>query len=237
MLRLAICDDEPYYLEKIKALLEKYLDARRIPYEISLFPSGKAFLEEGENRVKYDVVFLDINMEEVDGIQTAMEIRAFHSDTYIVLVTAFISYALEGYKVNAVRYILKDALETGVAECMEAILEKMRLARVRFSFLEGEKNLYTDNLLYVESRRHKTLFSYMEAGPVTYQLYDKLDAVEERLQGYGFLRIHKSYLVNMRHIRRISNYRAFLDTGEELPIPRLRYQSVREAFVAYKGAM
>ena len=77
----------------------------------------------------------------------------------------------------------------------------------------------------------------METGPVTYQLYDKLDAVEERLQGYGFLRIHKSYLVNMRHIRRISNYRAFLDTGEELPIPRLRYQSVREAFVAYKGAM
>ena len=124
MLRLAICDDEPFYRKKIRALLEKDLEARGLPCEISLFPSGKAFLAEGENRVRYDVVFLDINMEEMDGIQTAAEIRSFHSDTYIVLVTAFISYALEGYKVNAVRYILKDALEAGMAECMEAILEK-----------------------------------------------------------------------------------------------------------------
>ncbi len=77
----------------------------------------------------------------------------------------------------------------------------------------------------------------MDTELVTYQIYDKLDAIEQKLSGFGFLRIHKSYLANMRHIRRVSNYTAFLDTGEELPIPRLRYQSVKEAFVAYKGAL
>ncbi len=77
----------------------------------------------------------------------------------------------------------------------------------------------------------------MEKEIVNYQIYEKLDAVEEKLSGSGFLRIHKSYLVNMKHIRKISNYIATLDTGVELPVPRRKYQSVKEEFVAYKGAL
>lgn len=94
-------------------------------------------LSRSENRVKYDIVFMDINMEKVDGIQAAMQMRSFHSNTYLVLVTAFINYVLEGYKVNAVRYIMKDTLDTAIAECMDAIMEKMKVARVSFSFVEG----------------------------------------------------------------------------------------------------
>ena len=120
---------------------------------------------------------------------------------------------------------------------MNAILQKMQVARVTFSFLEGEKRLYTDNILYVESRGHKSIFHYMESEMVSYQIYDKLDSVERNLEGYGFLRIHKSYLVNMKHIRKISNYIVSLDTGEELHVPRLRFQAVKEGFVAYKGAL
>ena len=77
----------------------------------------------------------------------------------------------------------------------------------------------------------------MEKETVTYQMYGKLDQLEEALSAYRFLRIHKSFLVNMKHIRRISNYLAVLVCGEELPVPRLRFQKVREAFVAYKGEM
>lgn len=237
VLQIAVCDDEPIFQEKIKHLLEIYLQREGLSYEIHMFRSGEAFLACCENQVKFDIVFLDINMEKVDGIQTAMRIRSFHSDTYIVFVTAYLDYALEGYKVNAVRYLMKDNLALALEECMTAILRKMRTARVTFSFLEGERTLYTDNLLYVESRGHKSIFHYMESGIVLYQIYDKLDTVEERLSGYGFLRIHKSYLTNMRHIRKISNYTAYLDTGMELPVPRLRFQRVKEAFVVYKGAM
>lgn len=237
MLQIAICDDEPVYQKKIKKLLEAYLISKSLPYEIELFSSGEAFLSQSENRVKYDIVFMDINMNELDGIQTALQIRSFHSETFLVFVTAFINYVLEGYKVNAVRYIMKDTLERAVPECMDAILEKMRISQVTFTFLEGERRLYTDNILYIESRKHKSIFSYMDTELVTYQIYDKLDIIEQKLSGYGFLRVHKSYLVNMKHIRRVSNYTAFLDTGEELPVPRLRYQGVKEAFVAYKGAL
>ena len=237
MLQIAICDDEQFYREKIKYLLEEYLQAKGMLYTLHLFLSGEDFLEQCENNVRFDIVFLDISMEEVDGIQAAQRIRSFHSDTYIVFVTAFIDYALEGYKVNAVRYLMKDTLEIALEECMNAILQKMQVARVTFSFLEGEKRLYTDNILYVESRGHKSIFHYMESEMVSYQIYDKLDSVERNLEGYGFLRIHKSYLVNMKHIRKISNYIVSLDTGEELHVPRLRFQAVKEGCVAYKGAL
>lgn len=250
MLQIAICDDEEFYRKKVGALLTEYCQEHSLPHNIMLFPSGLAFLSAGENAVKYDIVFMDINMEELNGVETALCLRNFHSRTQIVFVTAFINYALEGYKADAVRYIMKDTLDTAIPECMDAILKKMQLQQVAFSFLEGQKTLYTDNILYIESRRHKSVFFYLDSELVNYQIYEKLDNIEHLLTGYGFLRIHKSYLVNMKHIRKISNYAATLDfhpgisTGrpqmllqQELPVPRLRYQAVREAFVTYKGAL
>ncbi len=237
MMQIAICDDERYYRKKIKELVQQYLERRGLPYMLSLFSSGEEFLEQRENAIKYDIVFMDINMSETDGIRTAERMRAFHSETYLVFVTAFINYVLEGYKVDAVRYIMKDTLDTAVEECMDAILQKMHVSQVSFCFLEGERKLYTDNILYVESRKHKVIFYYMESKMRTYEMYEKLDRIEIALDGYGFFRVHKSYLVNMKHLRSVNNYRAELDTGEELPIPRSKYQAVKEAFVAYKGAL
>ncbi len=237
MMQIAICDDERYYRKKIKELVQQYLERRGLPYMLSLFSSGEEFLEQRENAVKYDIVFMDINMSETDGIRTAERMRAFHSETYLVFVTAFINYVLEGYKVDAVRYIMKDTLDTAVEECMDAILQKMHVSQVSFCFLEGERKLYTDNILYVESRKHKVIFYYMESEMRTYEMYEKLDRIEIALDGYSFFRVHKSYLVNMKHLRSVNNYRAELDTGEELPIPRSKYQAVKEAFVAYKGAL
>jgi two-component system response regulator LytT len=237
VLRIAICDDEKYDRDRIQALLLEYLETHNLNASIDLFSSGKEFLSERDNLVKYDIVFLDINMEEIDGIQTAQEMRSFQSDTCIVLVTAFINYVLEGYKVGAVRYIMKDALDVQIKECMDAIIQKMQFREITFPFLEGDRTLYTDNILYVESRKHKCIFSCMERENVTYQLYGKLDQIEIKLERYGFLRIHKSFLVNMKHVKRISNYIAVMDSGDEFPVSRLRFTKARESFVAYKGAM
>lgn len=237
MLQIAICDDEKFYRDKLKQLLDAYLKIHQLDYTISLFLSGKDFLKQKENMVKYDIIFMDINMDEIDGIETAKQIRAFQSETNIVLVTAFINYVLEGYKVNAIRYLMKDTLQTALPECMDAILKKLQPKQILFPFLEGEKKLYIDNILYVESKKHKSHFIYLEENTVCYQIYRKLDEIEKQLSDYGFLRIHKSYLVNGRHIQKISNYLVYLDVGEQLPVPRLKYQAVKEAYVAYKGAL
>ncbi|MDE6365895.1 MAG: LytTR family DNA-binding domain-containing protein [Lachnospiraceae bacterium] len=236
MLQIAVCDDEQFYREKILSLVRQYLDHQNIEYTFQLYGSGEQFLAQYENNVKYDIVFMDISMNGLNGIQTASQMCSFHNTTYLVFVTAFIDYALEGYKVNAVRYIMKDTLNTAIPECLDAILQKMKLAKVIFSFMDGERTLYTDNILYIESQRHKAFFHYMQAGIETFQLYEKLDNIEKLLSEHGFLRIHKSYLVNMKHIRKICSYSAILDTGEELPIPRLRFQTVKEQFITYKGS-
>lgn len=161
MLQIAVCDDEQFYRDRIQCLLKQYLESHGLVYHIRLFLSGGEFLACRENSVKYDIVFLDISMRELDGIQTAAQIRTFHSDTYIVFVTAFIDYALEGYKVSAVRYIMKDTLDAAIPECMDAILQKMKLSQISFVFTDGERKLYTDNILYVESRKHKSFFFYI----------------------------------------------------------------------------
>ncbi|NBJ94112.1 LytR/AlgR family response regulator transcription factor [Parablautia muri] len=237
MLQIAICDDECFYREKIQKLLVAYLESHQLTYNICFFTSGEEFLSQNENHVKYHIVFMDISMNELSGIETAMRMRAFHSDTFLVFVTAFIDYALEGYKANAIRYIMKDTLDAAVGECMDAILQKMRIAQVVFPFTEGERKLYTDNILYIESSKHKSIFHCMETDLTHYQIYTKLDAIERTLSDYGFLRIHKSYLVNMKHICKINHYIAYLDIGLELPIPRSRFRTAKETYVTYKGAL
>lgn len=237
MLQIAICDDESYYREKLQRLVKAYLDRHHLSGEVYFFASGEEFLSQNENNVKYDIVFMDISMDKLNGIETAMRMRSFHSDTYLVFVTAFVDYALEGYKANAIRYILKDALDVAVEECMDAVLQKIRTTQVSFSFTEGERKLYTDNILYIESNKHKSIFHYMETDLIHYQIYTRLDAIEQKLSDCGFLRIHKSYLVNMKHIYKINNYVAYLDIGLELPVSRSHFRNAKEAFVTYKGAI
>lgn len=104
---------------------------------------------------------------------------------------------------------------------MAAVLERMELRQVAFPFTGGVQELYTDNILYVESRKHKSVFFCLESERKEYQLYEKLDVIEEKLGQYAFLRIHKSYLVNMKHIRKISNYAVTLIRGRASPCPAL----------------
>ena len=127
MLNIAICDDEKYFLQQEKEWISQYMNCLGYEFHIDTFVSGVEFMAVGDMISKYDIIFLDINMEGMDGLETARKIREYTSGAYIVFVTAFITYALEGYKVDAVRYILKDndSLERAVIECLDAIIDKM----------------------------------------------------------------------------------------------------------------
>ena len=104
MLRIAICDDEKLFRENIKKYVLKYLSEKDISSEIDMFNSGKELLGLGTDLLGYNIIFLDINMDEIDGIMTAHKIREYSMGIYIVFVTAYVNYSLEGYKVDATRY-------------------------------------------------------------------------------------------------------------------------------------
>ena len=224
MFRIAICDDESHFRKRIREILIDYLNKKGILYEIDEFESGKDFINLGIEIVKYKIVFLDINMDELDGMETAQKIRKVSN---------------EGYRVDAVRYILKNNVNFSelVFECMDAITMKMNyvVKKKTFNFNEGTKNVSLERLLYIESRLHKLEFYIMEDQLNKYSLYGTLNDMEAELADNNFVRIHQSYLVNMKHIAKVSRYEVLLSNGIKLEIPKVRYKFVEETFVSYKG--
>ena len=241
MLKIAICDDEKYFRKEINDILIPYLNEKGIVHSIDAFDSGEEFVLRGLEMLKYDVVFLDINMERMDGLETARKIREYSKDVFIVFVTAYIDYTLEGYKVDAIRYILKNnsTLKNAVEECMDAIQDKMNYSvnTIEFEFLEGKKSILLDRILYIESNLHKLIFYIMEDTLEKYTLYMTLDELENKLSCDRFLRIHQSYLVNIAHVGKVVRYSLFTDNGTELSIPKARYKEVQRAVAEYKGAI
>ena len=239
MVRIAVCDDEKLFRENIRRHLEKYLIKKGISFEIDMFSSGEEFLGLGIETVRYSVIFLDINMGKINGITTAAKIREYSLETYIVFVTAYIDFSLEGYKVDAARYLLKNNINFDAAlyECMDTILKKMNYVVLKktFKFNECQREVMLERILYVESRLHKLEFHVMEDNLLVYTMYGILNDLEKEMQGFHFLRIHQSFLVNLKHIKKIDGYKAVLSSEQELVIPKARYREVKNTFIAYRG--
>ena len=225
MLRIAICDDEEVFGQHLKQIVSGFFEERQVPCEISLFGSGEEFVKLNMDMAKYQIVFLDINMEEMDGISTAKRLRELCKETFVVFVTAFINYALDGYEVDAIRYILKNSsnFDKSVNECIEAILEKMHYAVKiqRFVFKEGTKDINEDNIVYIESNLHELCFYIMRHELEVNRMDDTLNNIENILDDTKFVRIHQSYLVNMKYVKSMRLQKAMLIDGTELPIAKL----------------
>ena len=242
MLKIAICDDEKFFKIKIEKNIEKYLGKEEIAYEVDSFDSGIQLLEKGENIAEYDMIFLDINMQEIDGIETAKCIRSYSSEIFLIFVTAYVQYSPEGYKVNAIRYLLKDneSFDETFRECMDAILKKLELKKevCIFNFLDGKKEVLLDEIVCIESNLHKLTFQ-IDTGKKTesYYMYDRLDNVFEQIQSQRFCRIHKSYLVNLKYVDDIMRYQVILKNGQRLNVAKPRYMTVKNAYISFQGEM
>lgn len=239
MLKIAVCDDENLFTEELKELLSGYMIEKGLVFEIDTYSSGEALVDLGIEIVQYTAVFLDINMEKMDGIKTAEMIRKASREVFIVFVTAYVDYSLEGYQLDVVRYLLKGNanFQSKVNECMDAILDKMNYSVIKkkFDFKEGRKEISLERLLYIESNMHILEFHVMEDAMKVYTMYETLNIIETRLAENDFIRIHQSYLVNAKHIKNVVRCKAILTNGVELSIPKARYTEVKKKFVACQG--
>lgn len=240
MFRIAICDDEDYFRQDLQELVSDYMTDQGYTFQIDTFSSGEKFISLGMEMMNYTIVFLDINMNEVNGVTVAKEIRKISRETYIVFVTAYVDYVLEGYKVDVIRYLLKDnsSIQNAVRECIDAIVEKMDYIVVKkeFNFHEGgRKAVSLERLLYIESKLHKLEFHVMEDSIKIYTMYATLNDIEKELDSIGFIRVHQSFLVNLKYVINVLRYKAILSNGEELVIPKARYKEVKDSFIAYQG--
>ncbi|MBQ6886754.1 MAG: response regulator transcription factor [Lachnospiraceae bacterium] len=239
MFRIAICEDESSFREELKKIISECMLKKGLVFKIDTYSSGEKFIALGIEMIQYSIIFLDINMNEVDGIMTAKKIREVSKEAFIIFVTAYVNYTLEGYKVDAIRYLLKGGnnFKSAIDECINAIIEKMNYTIVtkKFNFNEGVRKIALERVLYIESRLHKLEFHVMEEVMKIYTMYETLNNLDNELQDTDFVRIHQSYLVNLKYLMSVARYKAVLTNGTELVIPKARYKYVKEKFIAYRG--
>lgn len=239
MINIAICDDEKPYQKILEKMVSLSMERRGIDYKIESYDNGKDLVEYCKGIEQNVIVFLDLNMDQIDGIETGLMIRELSPEIYIVIVTAYMSYSLEGYKISPTRYLIKGdkSFEQSLEECVDAILKNMNygITKLAFRFKEGEKELPVDNIIYIESDLHTIIFHVARCKKRQYTMMSTLNEIENRMEGCDFLRIHQSFLVNLKHVKKIRRYVAEMDNGEELSIPRAKYHAVKEAYVEYKG--
>ncbi len=240
MLKIAICDDEKQYCENIRQIISEYCTKRNIEFQVELFKSGNDFVLLENSINQFNIVYLDVNMNGLDGIETAEIIRYWSQDIFIVFITAFINYTLEGYKLEAIRYILKNnTLRENIYESLNAVFEKMQFSNhiYEFIFKEGLRKLSPRQIILIESNLHVLRFQVIVRSEIKkYTMIAKLNDIQKKLiEENVFVRIHQSYLVNLKYVKDISNYQVILWNDDVLPISRPRYKDVKESFLLYEG--
>ena len=219
MLRIGICDDSADARIALRAALERALDRRKGEGTFFEFSSGEGLLRWMEKHAgELDLVFLDIEMGELDGMETARRLRSADEGLQLVFVTGYTDYVFDGYSVGALGYLMKPPQPDQLDEVLDRGLEaRLRDGDKAFLCRSGETmyRIPKKSILYFASDRRQVS---CVAAARTYTFYGKLDEVE-RTVGEGFVRVHQRYLVRSAAVDRLEGSQVFI--GEEaLPVSR-----------------
>ena len=226
--RIAICDDEERYRIELKTILNKLLINADL--NIDTFDDGN-ILADAFAASPYDLVFLDIEMPAVDGITLAKKIRSRSENVFIVFLTSHIEYALEGYEVNALRYLTKPVDIEKLKEVIRYVQEKQGSSRQIIIKEDGEEILIDINdVIYMESMNQNVRI--VTAGGEHVIRYNISD-FEDQLKNDGFFRIHRGYLISLSKVKKLSGNDVILDGGETLPVSRSNVKPLKEALYTY----
>ena len=226
-MKLAIVDDEVYWRDIVLKEIQKYSGDE---FCIEVFSSGIDFLESEQ---AFDIVFVDVEMPEKDGFQVLKEYRQKYSESICIILTTHVELSRKGYQVDAFRYIDKECLEE-IKEAMDSALLRLQMYQnITLNIISmNEKQIRCCDILYFEVYGHDVLLHKKDGEEL--KCNESLAKLSERLQEYGFIQPHRSYLVNMTHIKKIEPKAIFLMTNEEIPLSRRKYQELRMVFFDWK---
>lgn len=230
-LHIAVVDDEAIQIQTMKSLIVHAARQLNIAVNVDQFSSGEAFLFELEDYPTLDIVFLDIEMKQVDGLDVAKKIRETDQNLTIVFATAYAEYAVQGYDVQALDYLLKPIEVEQVARVLKRHLDKKPHLRESLTVeSKGEFiKIYMEDILYIEvNKRECDIHIRNQIITVNQTLRELMEQLND-----AFIQTHRSYLVNVAHINRLLNKDVELTNGESVPVSRRLAKEVQEKFVAY----
>ncbi|MCH5275895.1 MAG: response regulator transcription factor [Lachnospiraceae bacterium] len=227
-MEIAVCDDEVIIREQIGQFIKK-----RVPdCNIGLYATGEELLAAGKI---FDLVFLDIQMEGISGMETARVLRQKQEEILLIFITGLREYVFEAFDVSAFHYLLKPIEDEKLEDVLKRVLAEVekRKGREKKQLLVKTRNrsmnLDENAILYLESRGKKVEIHILGE---TIEVYVSMNKLEERL-GESFYRCHRGYLVNMAHIVEYRTDRIRLNNGEEVYLAKEKYQSFVKTYMRY----
>lgn len=229
--RVAIVDDSTTDAEFVQGILNSWAELRQANTQTEVFPSAESFLFRYAEDKDWDILLLDIEMGNMDGVTLAKKIRQSNESVQIVFITGFADYIGEGYEVSALHYLMKPVKQDKLFTVLDrAVIAMQKTERVILLPMGGEMlRLPVSQVQYVEAFSH-TVAIVTERD--TIQIKMPISEVENLL-GEGFIRSHRSYLVGLKHIARLSKTEVILDSGKALPLSRGAAATVHKAFISY----
>ena len=235
MIKVAFCDDDMSVLSELRDLLDRYRTKYNQEIEYTAFYSSLELLAEIEKGERCDILFLDIILPNENGISIAREIRQYDSVVKIIFLTSSAEFAVQSYTVGAYFYQMKPIREENFFRLMNAAISECKKEQQHSLILRcksGITRIDPDRLEYCEVFG-RTLLFYMENGKVL-EGTGSMDELYGQLSQYeNFVRPHRSFLINMGYIRKISHKTITMENLAEIPIPHGKCSEIKNLYLKY----
>ena len=227
-MKIAICDDEKIWQNKLIKCLDIYSAERNTEISRTCFDNGNMLAESIE---KYDIIFLDFQMDKLNGIETAKRIRKTNTDSVIIFVSAFPQVAVDAYEVKAYRFLTKPINKTKLFKALDDYRAEIDIDNfLVFKTHERTLRIRISDILYVEaSKNHSIIHTSKE----DFEILINLKEIQKKLPAEKFYRCHKAYIVSFLHIKSHNNTDVFFEDGSIAYISRNYLPKFRLAFQEY----
>lgn len=232
MIKIAIVEDEQLYAKQLHEYLRKYEKENGEVIEVTIYSDGDQIVEKYQSQ--YDIILMGIEMKFMDGMSAAEEIRKIDTEVVIIFITNMTQYAIRGYAVDALDYVLKPVSYFALSQRLNRAIGRMRKRESKMIMVNmkgGIVRLNIANIYYIESQGH-TLILHTILGD--YETSGTMKEMESKLLGMNFCRGNKGYLINLQHVDGISDGCAIVK-DEKLILSRARKKEFMEALTKYWG--
>ena len=238
MLRVAICDDDKALCMQLKGMIDEIIENTDEVYEITVFCTGEELCDLLYNGIHYDIIFLDIELCEINGVEVGKKIREEFNDelTQIVYISAKDSYAMDLFDIRPLNFLVKPLKTEKIESVLKTAKKILGTSNQYYEYKIGNVNfnVLLNDILYFESSGRKVKIILKD--DVT-EYYGKLSEVEEKLKNSDFFFIHKSYFINYNHVIEYSYEYVKMSNNEVLGISQNNRKAVREKLLQKKQRM
>lgn len=230
MIRIAIVEDEEEYISQFTQYLQEYQKTTDEEIDVTVYRDGDEITSKYKSQ--FDIILMDIEMKFINGMTAAEEIRSVDSKVIIIFITYMAKYAIQGYKVGALDYILKPvsyfAFSKHIGDAI-ARVKKRNNTYITIPIKGGIVRLDTSDIYYIESQGHNLIYHTRSGNHLS---SGTMNAAEEQLSSHGFSRGNKSYLINLEHVDGVQDKCAKVK-GELLLLSRPRHNAFLQDLTKY----